>query len=232
MDPTILIARRRETVNRPSIAQFTGDRTFCANLGLVAKRAFDVGVSVLALPFLLPIFVAITIAIKLDSAGPIFYMGRRTGRFGKSFGIIKFRTMVRDAEIMGGGTTALQDVRVTRVGAFLRKHKLDELPQVFNVLRGHMSLVGPRPELPRYTSLYTGEELLILTVRPGITDYSSIQFSSLDEVVGPDDADRVFEEEILPIKNRLRVKYVRERTFWGDVVLVFRTVLAILREAR
>ena len=129
-----------------------------------------------------------------------------------------------------GGTTALNDFRIFRFGRLLRKYKLDELPQIFNVIKGDMSLVGPRPELPQYTDQYKGDELLILNVRPGITDYSSIQFSSLQEDVGAEDADRVFEERILPKKNALRIRYVKERTFLGDVGLILRTFGCIIKK--
>ncbi len=139
--------------------------------------------------------------------------------------------MVVDAEKIGGGTTALKDSRITRLGKFLRKYKLDELPQVLNVIKGDMSIVGPRPELAQYTGLYKGEELVILSVRPGITDYSSMKFSALDEVVGAGDADRVFEETVLARKNGLRIRYVRERTFSGDIKIILQTLCLIFRKA-
>lgn len=170
------------------------------NTGGIAKRIFDVTVCFLALPFLLPLFITIMAIIKLDSPGPVFYYGRRAGLSGKPFKIVKFRTMVVDAEKVGGDTTALNDPRIFRFCGLIRKYKLDELPQVFNVIKGDMSLVGPRPELFQYVDQYKGEELLILTVRPGITDYSSIEFSSLQEIVGPEDANKVFEKRVLKKK--------------------------------
>lgn len=199
--------------------------------GGIAKRLLDVSVCLVALPFLLPLFALIALGIKWSSPGPVFYLGRRTGLGGKPFDIIKFRTMVVNAEKTGGGTTGLNDPRVYPFGRLLRNYKLDELPQIINVLKGQMSLVGPRPELPQYTDQYRGEELLILTVRPGITDYSSIEFSSLDEIVGPEDADRVFEEKVLARKNRLRVKYAQQRTFFRDVGLILRTLGCVARKA-
>ncbi len=195
------------------------------------KRIFDVSACLLSLPFLLFYFAITAIAIKLDSPGPVFYRGWRTGLGGKPLRIFKFRTMVVDAEKIGGGTTALKDSRITRIGKFLRRYKLDELPQIFNVIKGDMSLVGPRPELPQYTDQYKSEELIILSVRPGITDCSSIKFSALDEVVGAGDADRVFEETVLARKNELRIRYVKERTFFGDIHLILQTLGVIFRKA-
>ncbi len=139
--------------------------------------------------------------------------------------------MVVDAEKIGGGTTALKDPRITRIGNFLRRYKLDELPQVLNVIKGDMSIVGPRPELAQYTNLYKGEELIILSVRPGITDYSSMKFIALDEAVGAGNADRAFEETVLAKKNELRVKYVKEHTFFGDLKLILQTLCLIFKKA-
>jgi len=171
-----------------------------------------------------PLLLAISILVKLDSRGPVFYRGQRTGRNGKTFRIMKFRSMVVGAEKLGGYSTARNDRRITQVGRYLRRYKLDELPQLINVLRGEMSIVGPRPEVPAYTRLYEGDELLILTVRPGITDYSSIKFAQLDQVLGENDADIVYEEKVRPIKNALRVQYVKDRSFAGDLLIICHTV--------
>lgn len=192
------------------------------------KRVFDIVVSFCGLVLLAPLLIVIAFLIKLDSNGPVFYRGLRTGLHGKPFRIFKFRTMVRDAEQLGGGSTAKDDARVTRVGRVLRRHKLDELPQLLDVLRGEMSIVGPRPELPEYTRLYSGEEKLILTVRPGITDYASLEFIRLGEILGNEAPDRYYEEKVRPIKNALRVKYVKERSFFGDLKLIARTLARIL----
>jgi lipopolysaccharide/colanic/teichoic acid biosynthesis glycosyltransferase len=194
----------------------------------MAKRIFDLAVCLLALPFLLPVFLALAISIRVDSAGPILYRGLRAGRNGAPFRILKFRTMVSEAERIGSGTTALNDARITRVGRVIRKYKLDELPQILNVIKGDMSLVGPRPELLEYAARYEGDETLILSVRPGITDYSSIKFSALDTLVGEVDANKTFNEKILPERTALRLKYVRERTFLGDLRLIVLTVRVIL----
>lgn len=192
-------------------------------------RLFDILAAALGLLFLFPLLLLFAVMVKLDSPGPVFYRGRRTGRYGIPFRIFKFRTMVVDAEKVGGLSTAANDLRVTRVGRFLRKYKLDELPQLINVLKGEMSIVGPRPEVEEYTSCYDEEERLALTVRPGITDYASICFANLGEVLGSEDADRVYVERVRPIKNQLRVKYVRERTFAGDLKIIVLTFITLMR---
>lgn len=197
---------------------------------MVAKRFFDIVVAFVLLLLVLPIVLIAAAGIATSSPGPVFYLGRRTGLNGRPFRIFKFRTMVVDAERKGGGTTALGDPRIFPFGRFLRRYKLDELPQLLNVLRGEMSLVGPRPELPMYTDRYTAKERMILTVRPGITDLSSIRFSSLDEVVGAQDADRVFEEYVLPEKNRLRLQYVETQSLAGDLKILFMTAWCIVRK--
>ena len=138
--------------------------------------------------------------------------------------------MYKGADKMGD-TTALNDPRITRMGKALRKLKLDELPQVYNVLLGSMSFIGPRPELLRYTEAYKGEEKIILEVRPGITDFSSIEFISLDEIVGAENADEMYEKYVLEKKNKLRIRYAKEVSFGTDVSLFFKTVTAVLKKA-
>lgn len=192
-----------------------------------SKRVFDVALALSGLVLLSPILFGIAISVKASSPGPVFYRGVRAGRYGRTFRIFKFRSMVVGADL-GAGTTSRADSRVTSVGRFLRRHKLDELPQLLNVLSGEMSLVGPRPELPRYTEQYRGDEALILTVRPGITDYSSLRFSNLNDLVSDDDPDSDFEANILPEKNALRVKYVRERGMWLDLKLIALTLGRVL----
>lgn len=196
---------------------------------LVLKRLFDVTVSLTVLCLTWPIFLAIALVIRLSSVGPVFYRGGRSGLHGRLFRILKFRTMVVDAESLGGPTTGSNDPRVTPVGRFLRRTKLDELPQFLNVLFGDMSLVGPRPEVPEYTRRYQGEEQLILTMRPGITDYASVEFADLDDRVGSDDPDGYFRRYILPRKNELRLKYVREWSLRADFHILFLTLIRVLR---
>ncbi len=188
------------------------------------KRGFDIAGALAGILLCAPLLAVIAFLVHSDSPGSVIYKGARTGKDGKIFRIFKFRTMVADAERRGGGSTAKDDPRVTRTGRMLRKYKLDELPQLFNVLSGEMSFVGPRPELPCYTRLYAGDETLILSIRPGITDNASLELFQLSEALGPVDADRVYEERYLPEKNALRVKYVKEQSLLGDFAIIMRTV--------
>jgi lipopolysaccharide/colanic/teichoic acid biosynthesis glycosyltransferase len=188
------------------------------------KRVFDVTTALLGIVLLSPVFFLVTILIWLDSGMPILYRGIRTGLNGSTFRMLKFRTMVKNAEKIGGPSTGKNDPRVTRLGRFLRHYKVDELPQLINVLRGEMSIVGPRPEVPQYTKLYTGDEELILSIRPGITDYASLRFRHLAEELGPGEVDRNYEERVRPLKNQLRVRYVKERNFWIDLKIIMRTL--------
>lgn len=193
------------------------------------KRAFDFGVSTAAILILWPVLLLIAALIYLGSPGPIFYRGVRTGLHGKPFRIFKFRTMVVNAERIGGNSTALNDPRLTHVGKFLRKYKLDELPQVINILLGDMSFVGPRPQVEKYTRLYSGEDKIILSVKPGVTDYASIRFINLDEILGNQEVDDKYLREIEPEKNRLRVKYVRDCSFLTDCRIILLTILHLFR---
>jgi lipopolysaccharide/colanic/teichoic acid biosynthesis glycosyltransferase len=196
---------------------------------LALKRVFDVTFSLVVLLVIWPLFVLIAIGIKVSSPGPIFYRGVRSGLNGKPFRIFKFRTMVENAESLGGPTTGTNDQRVTRIGALLRRTKLDEFPQLLNVMAGDMSLVGPRPEVLEYTSQYKGEEEYILSMRPGITDYASIEFADLDDLVGSTDPDKYFREHILPLKNALRVKYVKEWSLGSDFGILWATFLKVMK---
>lgn len=193
----------------------------------IAKRSLDLVAACAGLVVLAPFLAVVAILIKLDSSGPVFYRGVRTGRHGRPFRVWKFRSMAVGSEA-AASSTGKNDPRVTRVGRWIRRHKVDELPELINVVTGEMSLVGPRPEVPRYTDLYEGEEKLILTVPPGITDYSSIHFIQLGEVLGEGDPDAAFEERVLPTKNRLRVQYVKDRCLTLDLKLIFRTVWRVL----
>nr|WP_320017541.1 sugar transferase [uncultured Desulfobacter sp.] len=176
-----------------------------------------------------PLIGIVAIAIKLSSPGPVFYRGIRTGLHGKPFRILKFRSMVENAESLGGPTTGSNDCRVTRIGSFLRRTKFDEFPQFFNVLTGDMSLVGPRPEVLEYTATYSGVEKCITSMRPGITDYASIEFADLDDRVGDRDPDRYFREHIMPQKTALRVKYVKEWSLWADFKILWMTFFRVLK---
>jgi len=183
----------------------------------LTKRCIDVVLSVVAIALLSPVFFAVAVLIRFTSPGPILYRGLRAGRNGRNFHILKFRTMVVDAEKKGGASTAVDDPRLTRFGRVLRRHKLDELPQFFNVLGGSMSLVGPRPQVLAYTDKYQGEERLILNMRPGITDLASLYFSDMDKVLGSGDVDARYAREIEPAKNVLRLRYVKEASLFLDL---------------
>ena len=193
------------------------------------KRSFDLIFSLLGLIVLAPVFAAVAVAIKIESAGPVFYRGVRAGRYGKAFRIFKFRTMVMNAEALGSASTPEDDQRITQVGRFLRKLKLDELPQLLNVLRGEMSLVGPRPEVLQEVLLYTEEEKRLLEVRPGITDWASIRFRNEGEILrGSADPHAAYREKIRPEKIRLGLEYVERRSFLTDCKIIVRTLKAIL----
>lgn len=194
------------------------------------KRILDLFFSVFLFVLLLPLFLIISVAIAADSGFPVFYRAQRGGYKNQPFKIYKFRTMVQNADQIGGGTTALNDARITRVGAFLRKTKLDEIANLINIIRGEMSFIGPRPELLRYTNLYSGNEKYIFEVRPGITDFSSDLFINLDEIVGSENADEMYEKYVLKNKNALRVKYAAEVSFSTDVHIFFKTVIDVLKK--
>ena len=194
----------------------------------ISKRAVDMAVSLVAVIVLFPIMLLISVAIKVTSPGSLLYRGVRAGRDNQSFHILKFRTMVVDAEKKGGFSTSINDHRFTSIGRFLRRYKLDELPQFFNVIAGHMSLVGPRPQVLYYTDKYVGDEKLILSVRPGITDIASLYFSDMDKTLGSGNVDEKYENEIEPIKNVLRVRYVKERSFFLDIRILIETAFKMI----
>jgi lipopolysaccharide/colanic/teichoic acid biosynthesis glycosyltransferase len=174
--------------------------------------------------------VTIAILIKKEDGGPVFYRGVRVGRFGKLFRIFKFRTMVLNAEKLGGPSTADDDPRITKMGEFIRKFKLDELPQLMNVLKGEMSIVGPRPEVQMYVDMFTDEEKAILSVRPGITDWASIWNPDEGAILaGSPDPEKTYMERIRPEKIRLQLKYVKERSFWNDLKIIAQTIITIVK---
>jgi lipopolysaccharide/colanic/teichoic acid biosynthesis glycosyltransferase len=192
------------------------------------KRLFDVIVSLLAIVGLLPLLVIIAAVVKLTSRGSVFYRGVRAGKCDVSFRIFKFRTMVQNAENIGGFSTSMNDSRLTNIGRILRKYKLDELPQFINVVSGDMSLVGPRPQVYYYTNKYNEDEKLILSIRPGITDLASIYFSDMDNTLGIGDVSEKYEMEIEPVKNRLRLKYVQSQSFVLDMRILIETAFGII----
>ncbi len=191
------------------------------------KRLFDIIFSIFGIIILSPIFIILALSVKFTSPGPILYLGKRTGLNGKSFKIFKFRSMFLNSE-KGPGTTSKNDKRITKIGFYIRKYKLDELPQLFNILFGEMSFVGPRPELKKYTDLYTEEEKIILSVRPGLTDISSLHFYNLNELIDNENPDYDFEKKILSQKNLLRISYVKQQNFWLDLTLIVKTFIKII----
>jgi lipopolysaccharide/colanic/teichoic acid biosynthesis glycosyltransferase len=194
-----------------------------------AKRLFDIVFALLGLVLTLPLFAVIALLIKRDSEGPVFYRAPRVGKDGKPFKMLKFRTMVANADKIGGPSTANDDPRITRVGRFLRRYKLDELPQLINVLKGEMSFVGPRPEVQQYVDMYTEEEKAILTVKPGITDWASLWNSDEGAVLaGSPDPEKAYLELIRPTKIKLQLEYVRKRSFLTDLGILLRTVMAVV----
>lgn len=197
----------------------------------VFKRVFDLFFALIFLLILIPFYLIIAIVIIIESGMPVLYKAERGGYKGNTFKIYKFRTMVKNADKIGGGTTALNDSRITKVGKFLRKTKLDEIAQLISIIKGDMSFVGPRPELIQYTSQYEDDEKLIFQVRPGITDYSSIRFINLDEIVGNQDADEYYEKYVLKEKNQLRIKYACEVSIKTDLKLFFYTVYRVINKA-
>jgi len=193
------------------------------------KRAFHIVASLLLLTALAPLLLVIAVLIKITMPGPVFYRGTRIGRFGHPFRMWKFRSMVVNADRLGASSTAGDDPRLTPFGNWMRQYKIDELPQFVNVLLGDMSLVGPRPQVEWAVALYSAEERLVLSVRPGVTDLASLRFANEAEILkGSSDPDRDYLERIHPEKMRLALEYVRTRSFTGDIAILVRTAGAAL----
>jgi lipopolysaccharide/colanic/teichoic acid biosynthesis glycosyltransferase len=194
------------------------------------KRLFDIVFSLIGIIILSPLMLVIALLIMLDSKGGVIFRQKRIGKNGKPFYILKFRTMKPDAEKSGQLTVGGKDSRITRTGYFLRKYKLDELPQLFNVLKGDMSFVGPRPEVPKYVELYTDEQRQILKVKPGITDYASIEYINENEILGQsNNPEETYIKEIMPQKIALNLKYIREKGgFWKDIKIILLTLKKII----
>ena len=193
------------------------------------KRLFDIFWSLMGIVLILPVMAVIAAIILAEDGFPVFYRGVRVGRYGKVFRIYKFRTMVRNAESLGGSSTADDDSRIIGVGKSLRKYKMDEMPQLINVLKGEMSFVGPRPEISKYVDQYSEAEKRILTVRPGITDWASIwnadEGAALAVMADPEKA---YEELIRPTKLKLQLKYVYEQSFFTDLKIILLTLMAVI----
>jgi len=195
------------------------------------KRIIDILGAGFGLAVLSPVFLFVAAKVKMTDGGPVFYMGERAGKGGKYFKMFKFRTMVANADKIGGPSTASDDPRLTKIGLFLKKYQLDELPQLINVFCGDMSLVGPRPEVKMYVDMMTPEEKgVILSVRPGMTDYASLwNFHEGEILAGSADPEKAYMEKIRPKKLELQMKYVRERSLQADMGIIFKTVARILQ---
>lgn len=195
------------------------------------KRLFDIILSSFGILVLSPILVLIAILVKISSKGPIFYRQVRVGKGNKDFRIFKFRTMYTGSDKKGLLTVGGRDPRVTKVGYYLRKFKLDELPQLFNVFTGEMSLVGPRPEVRKYVEHYSESDMEVLTVRPGITDYASIAFRNENDILKEsEDPEKKYIEEIMPIKLGLNKKYIAEKGMFKDLSIIFKTITVIIKK--
>lgn len=192
----------------------------------IIKRLFDIVASLIGIIIISWVLIIVSIAIKIDSKGPILFLQKRVGRYGKPFYIYKFRTMVTDAEKLGKQITVGKDNRITKVGAFLRKYKIDELPQLFNVLKGDMSLVGPRPEVPRYVELYSDEEKHVLDVRPGITDLASLRYKDENDILGKvENPEEYYINVIMKDKLKLNLEYIEKNNLLFDINLIIKTVI-------
>ncbi|MCF8235997.1 MAG: sugar transferase [Bacteroidales bacterium] len=194
----------------------------------MGKRIFDIFFAALGLLILFPLFLFLSIWIVLDSRGGVFYRQRRVGKNNRDFFLYKFRTMRPGSDSKGLITVGFRDPRVTRAGYFIRKYKLDELPQLINILKGDMSFVGPRPEVRKYVDLYDEEQLKVLQVRPGLTDYASLEYINESELLARSpDPDKTYIEEIMPAKLELNKKYIRGKSFTTDLNILWKTIYKI-----
>jgi lipopolysaccharide/colanic/teichoic acid biosynthesis glycosyltransferase len=193
-------------------------------------RLLDLISSLLGLILLSPLFLLLSVLIKADSAGPVLYRAERVGQGGRLFRMLKFRSMASNADQRGPGITVAGDGRITRVGRLLRKSKMDEVPQLLNVLKGEMSLVGPRPEDPRYVALYTPEQRRILQVRPGITSPASLRYRHEEQLLTGPDWERVYLEQVMPHKLQIELDYAERRTCSSDLHVILKTVLTLFRK--
>mgnify|MGYP000865982770 CR=1 FL=1 len=195
------------------------------------KRLFDFVASSIGLLILFPFFILLALLVKVDSTGPVFYLQERVGKDKILFKLFKFRTMRVGSDKAAAITIGARDSRITRVGFWLRKFKLDELPQLINVWKGEMSLVGPRPELKKFVDLYTPAQLKVISVKPGITDFASIQFRNENELLeGKPDPIDFYIREIMPVKLELNLKYIERQSFWLDIKIILQTIYSIFRK--
>ncbi|MDK2901607.1 MAG: hypothetical protein PWR14_511 [Thermosediminibacterales bacterium] len=222
----VICNKKEEIISTSEIDEILEKRKF----QLILKRIFDIVFSLLGLIVLLPVFLIITIVIKMDSKGPVFFKQVRVGKDGKKFKILKFRTMVIDAEKKGMQITVGRDSRITKSGYFLRKFKLDELPQLINVLLGDMSFVGPRPEVPKYVAMYDENQKSVLKVKPGITDIASIEYRDENILLAQsDEPEKTYIEEVMPRKLELNCQYIRNISVVYDIRLILKTVIVVIK---
>ncbi len=192
------------------------------------KRAFDILFSLFALIVLFPLFVVISTLIILDSKGSIFFIQKRVGKDNRDFTLIKFRTMLKESEAKGLLTVGEKDIRITKAGNWLRKYKMDELPQLINILKGEMSFVGPRPEVRKYVELYSPAQLKVLSVKPGLTDYASLEYIKESELLKSfSDPEIAYIDKIMPDKLALNLQYINEQGFWNDLKIIGKTIRQI-----
>ena len=195
----------------------------------MVKRLFDIIFSLIGLVFLAPFLILITIIIKADSKGPVFYIQKRVGKGNKDFRLFKFRSMRIDSDISGLLTVGNKDPRITSSGYYLRKYKLDEIPQLYNVLKGEMSFVGPRPEVRKYVELYNEYQMKVLEVKPGITDLASIKYRNENEILADsDDPEGLYTNEIMPDKIKINLEYISDRSLLKDIRIIIKTLKAVI----
>lgn len=198
-------------------------------MSLSAKRTFDIVASGMGLVVLSPLFLFLAVWVKLDSKGPVFYSQSRVGHNNQDFKLLKFRSMRLDADKGSLITIGDRDPRITRSGYFIRKYKLDELPQLINVFCGQMSLVGPRPEVRKYVDMYTPQQMKVLSVRPGITSLASIRYRNENQILAAsDDPLRTYMEKVMPDKLKIDLEYVEKASLWTDIKLIFSTIREII----
>lgn len=194
------------------------------------KRLFDILTSAIVLLVLLPVWLIIALLVAVESPGGIFYKQVRVGKGNRDFYLYKFRTMRVGSDKKGLLTVGERDNRITRIGYFLRKYKIDEFPQLLNIIKGDMSIVGPRPEVRKYVDLYTPEQMKVLTVRPGLTDYASIKYVNENEVLAAsDNPEQTYIDEVMPAKLELNLQYIANQSLTEDIRLIFRTFMAIFK---
>lgn len=194
------------------------------------KRIFDIISSLVGLTMGLPFFILIAFLIGIDSKGGVFFIQQRVGKDNRDFSLFKFRTMRSDSEKSGQITIGGRDPRITKIGYLLRKFKLDEFPQLLNVILGHMSIIGPRPEVRKYVDMYSKEQLKVLSVRPGLSDFASIEYINENELLGKsDNPEKTYIEEIMPAKLQLNLTYIEQKSFSTDIKLIFKTIGKILK---